>query len=82
MFSPEETALKTGRLTGDNEKTMSHMTTLLINPDSGELQCKICGTIFYSPVKPVVGEVYYHTEFSCPNGCNVSPDLDLAHECR
>ena len=54
-------------------KTMSHRTTLLINPYTGELKCKICGNTFYSSVKPIVGEIYYNTEFSCPNGCNVNP---------
>jgi hypothetical protein len=56
-------------------KPMSQGTTLLINPYTGELKCKICGNTFYSPVKPIVGEIYYHTEFSCPNGCNINPDL-------
>ena len=54
---------------------MSHPTILLINPYSGELKCKICGTTFYSPVKPIVGEIYYHTDFNCPNGCDVNSDL-------
>jgi hypothetical protein len=67
---------------GGNEKTMSHKTTLLINSDTGELECKICGSVFYSPVKPINGEIYYRTEFSCPNGCTTSPDRDLTHECR
>jgi transcription elongation factor Elf1 len=71
----DEPSLKTGGLMGGNEKTMSQMTTKLINPYTGELQCKICGTVFYSSVKPLVGEVYYHTEYSCPNGCNVNPDI-------
>ena len=47
-------------------KTMSHRTTLLINPYTGELKCKICGNTFYSSVKPIVGEIYYNTEFSLP----------------
>jgi len=52
--------------------TMSYKTALLINPYTGELQCKICGTIFYSEIKPIVGEVYYNTEFRCPNGCDIN----------
>ena len=48
---------------------MIHRKTRLINPHTGELQCKICGTTFFSQVKPLVGEVYYETEYACPNGC-------------
>ncbi len=48
---------------------MTEKITRLINPDTGELQCKICGTIFFSEVKPLVGEVYYNNEYICPNGC-------------
>ena len=63
---------------------MNPINTLLINPSTGELKCKICGTTFYSPVKPLVGEIYYHTSFHCPNGCmdNHGPDLDPAGAVR
>ncbi|HVP95855.1 hypothetical protein [Methanoregula sp.] len=60
---------------------MAPINTLLINAHTGELKCKICGTTFYSPVKPIVGEVYYHSSFKCPNGCTgdhvPGPDPDL-----
>ena len=63
---------------------MTPVNTLLINPYTGELKCKICGTIFYSPVKPIVGEIYYNTAFQCPNGCTEThhPDLDPAGAAR
>jgi hypothetical protein len=53
---------------------MTHRATRLINPHTGELQCKICGTTFFSSVKPLVGEVYYETEYTCPKGCVFNPD--------
>ena len=54
---------------------MIHRATKLINPHTGELQCKVCGTTFFSRVKPLVGEVYYETEYPCPNGCVFKTDL-------
>ncbi|HXX55530.1 MAG TPA: hypothetical protein VEI81_05500 [Methanoregula sp.] len=52
---------------------MTSNTTRLINPHTGEMQCKICGITFYSAEKPLIGEAYYETEHTCPNGCHIHP---------
>jgi hypothetical protein len=66
--------LKTAE-SGRIRKTMTHRTTRLINPHTGELQCKICGTSFFSREKPLLGEDYYDKEYHCPNGCTHSGDV-------
>ncbi len=63
-----------GGLEERHENIQTCMPTKLINSHTGELECKLCGTRFFSSVRPLNGELYYRTRFRCPKGCEVDKD--------
>jgi len=45
----------------------------LINSRTGEMECRVCGATHYSQIKPLAGEIFYHNDWECRNGCRLSP---------
>jgi len=41
----------------------------LINPYTGLMQCKSCGSEHYASIKPVSNGQYYRGSWQCVNGC-------------
>ena len=39
----------------------------LINPHTGEMECKFCGSIHYANIKPRSGGKYYYGSWQCCN---------------
>ena len=43
----------------------------LIDPNTGEMECKVCGARHYARVKPDSGGNFYRGSWQCPNGCKL-----------
>lgn len=43
----------------------------LINPATGEMECKICGSPHFSNIKPQRGGHYYRGSWQCVNKCKL-----------
>lgn len=52
---------------------MSDKVMRLVNPDTGLMECKVCGARHQAQVKPDSGGKFYRGSWQCPNGCRIEP---------
>jgi hypothetical protein len=43
----------------------------LINEYTGEMKCKVCGSIHWATIKPQRNGRYYRGAWQCQNGCKI-----------
>jgi hypothetical protein len=56
-------------MTGGDNTTKKVMK--LVNSNTGEMECKVCGTRHIARVKPDSGGHFYRGSWQCPNGCKL-----------
>ena len=50
---------------------MSKKVMKLVNPYTGEMECKVCGSTHWANIKPMSGGRYYRGSWQCVNGCKL-----------
>lgn len=43
----------------------------LINPSTGKMECRVCGAIHYSNIRPDSGGQFYKGSWQCRYGCRL-----------
>jgi hypothetical protein len=49
----------------------------VVNPWTGEMECKLCGSVHFASIKPMSGGKYYRGSWQCRYGCTL-PDRTAA----
>jgi hypothetical protein len=50
---------------------MSKKVMKLVNPWTGEMECKVCGSVHFASIKPMSGGRYYRGSWQCQYGCQL-----------
>jgi hypothetical protein len=43
----------------------------LIDPRTGEMECRVCGAHHWANIRPQSGGLYYRGSWQCVNGCKL-----------
>jgi hypothetical protein len=59
---------------------MSKKVMKLVNPSTGEMECKICGARHFANIRPGSGGHYYRGAWQCLNGCRLEDLVEQKKE--
>lgn len=52
----------------------------LVNPWTGEMECKVCHSVHFASIKPMSGGRYYRGSWQCQYGCQLPEKSDSVTE--